>query len=169
MSELTIRPARPEEYAEVGRLTVEAYRASGFLGEVERPDSYALTLADAVTRAAEAELLVAVDADGALLGTVTVALPGSAYAQVSDDTQVEFRMLAVRASARGRGVGEALTRAVLGHAAELGLRGVVLSSAVEMTTAHRIYERLGFRRTPDRDWSPVPGVSLITFRVDLAQ
>ena len=31
MSEITIRPARPDEYAAVGGLTVDAYRASGYL------------------------------------------------------------------------------------------------------------------------------------------
>jgi ribosomal protein S18 acetylase RimI-like enzyme len=164
-SELTIRPARPEEYAAVGELTVEAYRASGFLGEAERPDSYAHTLADAAGRAAAAELLVAVDAAGALLGTVTIAPPGTPYAQVSDDTELEFRMLAVAPAARGRGVGEALTRAVLDRATELGLRAVVLTTGREMAAAHRIYDRLGFHRTPDRDWSPRPGVDLITYRL----
>lgn len=168
MSELTIRAARPAEYTAVGGITVEAYRASGFV-DSEHSTGYAATLADAATRAREAELLVAVDADDQLLGTVTVAPPGTAYAQVSDEHQLEFRMLAVIPQARGRGVGEALTRAVLDRAAELGLRGVVLSSGREMTTAHRIYERLGFRRTPDRDWSPAPGVDLITFRANLSQ
>jgi hypothetical protein len=38
-----------------------------------------------------------------------------------------------------------------------------------MVRAHRIYERLGLVRTPDRDWSPMPGVELITYRLDLTQ
>jgi hypothetical protein len=33
--------------------------------------------------------------------------------------------------------------------------------------AHRVYGRLGFRRTPDRDWSPAPGIELLGFRLDL--
>ena len=33
----------------------------------------------------------------------------------------------------------------------------------DMRAAHRIYERLGFRRVPGRDWSPVPGIDLLTF------
>jgi hypothetical protein len=32
-------------------------------------------------------------------------------------------------------------------------------------TAIRIYERLGFRRVPERDWSPVPGVDLLAFAI----
>jgi hypothetical protein len=33
-----------------------------------------------------------------------------------------------------------------------------------MTTAHRVYARLGYERDPDRDWSPLPGVDLLAFR-----
>jgi hypothetical protein len=36
-----------------------------------------------------------------------------------------------------------------------------------MASAHRIYERLGFVRTPERDWQPMPGVQLITYRLHL--
>lgn len=72
-------------------------------------------------------------------------------------------MLAVAPAARGRGIGEALTRAVLDRAAQLGLRGITLSTSQDMTAAHRLYERLGFRRTPDRDWKPNKFVQLITY------
>ncbi len=30
-----------------------------------------------------------------------------------------------------------------------------------------IVERLGFRRAPDRDWRPEPGVNLIGYELDL--
>jgi hypothetical protein len=60
-----------------------------------------------------------------------------------------------------------LTRAVVDRAAELGLRGVTLSSSGQMTSAHRLYERLGFYRTPGADWQPAEDVHLITYRLDL--
>jgi ribosomal protein S18 acetylase RimI-like enzyme len=111
--------------------------------------------------------LVAVDGAGTLLGTVTIAPPGSPWSQVAAADELEFRMLGVASAARGRGVGEALTRRVIDRAVELGLRGVTLSSSVEMAAAHRLYERLGFYRTPNLDWSPRPGVALVTYRLDL--
>lgn len=163
MSEVTIRPAREDELTAVGELTLGAYHADGF--EVSGP--YTQKLADARPRAEEAELLVAVDDTGVLLGTVTIAPPGTPWAQVAAPDELEFRMLAVSSAARGRGVGEALTRRVIERAVELGLRAVTLSSSPEMVVAHRLYERLGFRRTPEADWSPVPGVDLITYRIDL--
>jgi hypothetical protein len=36
-----------------------------------------------------------------------------------------------------------------------------------MTAAHRLYERLGFHRLPERDWSPVPGVDLLVYARDI--
>ena len=34
--------------------------------------------------------------------------------------------------------------------------------------AQRLYQRAGFRRLPDRDWSPAPGVTLLAYGMDLA-
>nr|WP_307782764.1 GNAT family N-acetyltransferase [Tenggerimyces flavus] len=65
---------------------------------------------------------------------------------------------------RGKGVGEALVRACLKEAVAEGKHGVVLSSSTAMAPAHRLYERLGFRRAADRDWEPVPGFTLLAFR-----
>ena len=72
-------------------------------------------------------------------------------------------MLAVDPVAQGAGVGTALLRRVLDDSRRRGNEGVVCSSLSEMRTAHRIYRRVGFRRAPERDWSPVPGVDLLAF------
>lgn len=61
---------------------------------------------------------------------------------------------------------EALVGACVERArATEGLSGVVLSTQASMESAHRIYRRLGFARTPERDWSPLPGFTLLTFRL----
>lgn len=166
MSELTIRPASEEDLPAVGALTFEAYLASGYLAGREN-GSYARQLSNARPRHEEAELLVAVDDTGTILGTVTIAHPGSTMREIGRDDDLEFRMLAVSPAARGRGVGEALTRRVLDDAARLGFTAVVLSSSTQMHAAHRLYERLGFHRTPALDWYPEPDVPLITYRLDL--
>lgn len=66
-------------------------------------------------------------------------------------------------AARRRGVGEALVTAVLQRANEIGAHRVVLCSTEEMCVAHRLYARLGFARLPERDWQPVPGMTLLAF------
>ena len=160
---MEIRLADPSEHAAVGELTVAAYAPF-----TEGPrDPYVETLRDAAGRAEEADLWVAVE-DGALVGTVTDPPPGSRFREIGGDDEGEFRMLAVRPSAQGRGVGQALVEFLLDRYRERGYRGVVLSTLAEMSAAHRVYEGMGFRRAPDLDWSPLPGVSLIAFRLDLA-
>ena len=156
-----IRQALPEEYDAVGELTVAAYRHDDFVrGE------YAMTLRAAADRAAKAELWVAADETG-LLGTVTYCPPGSVYREIAQENEGEFRMLGVAGRARGLGIGTALTGHCIERTRELGLPRLVLCSAAYMKTAHRIYERLGFSRLPERDWSPIPGVDLYAFALDL--
>ncbi|MER5350874.1 GNAT family N-acetyltransferase [Kitasatospora sp. NPDC002551] len=159
--DIVIRPARAEEFEEAGRITVEAFVGDGFTS----PGSeYVHRLRDAATRAAEAELLVAVDtAGGTVLGSVTFAVGGTRWADIATPEEGEIRMLATAAAARGRGAGEALVRAALARSRELGLSGMAFSTQPEMTAAHRIYERVGFRRAPERDWSPVPGLELMVY------
>lgn len=162
MSDLVIRRAEPADLAAAGEVTVAAY--SEFTTGPD--DHYLALLRDAARRDREAELWVA-ERDGEVVGTVTIALPGSPWREIGAEDEGEFRMLAVSPAARRQGVGEALTGLVLDRFRSLGFRAVVLSSLAEMTSAHRVYERHGFRRAPDRDWSPVPGVKLIAFRAEL--
>ena len=160
---MRVRAARAEELDAVGELTAAAYVADG----MDPDDSYVEVLADAARRATDAELLVAVDADERLLGTVTMCEPGTPWAEVSRPGELEFRMLAVTPAARGRGVGERLTRAVVDRARERGAHRVVLCSSDYMDVAHRLYRRLGFTRLPCRDWQPVPGLQLLAFALEL--
>lgn len=166
MSDIVVRAARPHELTALGELTLAAYRADGFLDHAAG-ESYAEELRDAQARHRGGELLVATDATGEPLGTVTIAFPGTPYAELCREGELEFRMLAVAVNARRRGVGEALTRAVLERAREVGAARVVLCSQSTMKTAHRLYERLGFRRLPERDWEPVPGVTLLSYALEL--
>jgi ribosomal protein S18 acetylase RimI-like enzyme len=146
-----IRIARSEEYDRIGHLTASVYIAGGYM----RPeDVYVLKLRNAATRAREAELVVAVQ-DGEPIGTVTYCAHGSHWAQLTVQGEAEFRMLAVVPTARGLGLGEALVRHCVRRAREDGCTTLRLSTEDIMHAAHRIYRRLGFVRTPERDWSPV--------------
>lgn len=163
---MQLRRAAAHELDAVGELTVEAY--ADF---VMSSDAYVERLRDAGSRHREAELWVA-EGESALLGCVTVCPPGSPWRELApteDATEGEFRMLAVDPVVRGRGVGEALTRLAIERARTHGASTVVLSSLAGMAAAHRLYERLGFRRVPERDWAPAPGVSLIAYRLALQE
>ena len=160
---VVVRPADRGELTAVGRLTLDAYAADGHIDE---SGLYAPHLLDAASRADHGELLVAV-VDGRLAGTVTFCPEGSPFSEVAGPGEGEFRMLAVAPAARRLGVAEALVRACIDRSHELGYRALVLSSMTVQVEAHRLYERLGFRRTSERDWSPRPGIDLIGFQLDL--
>ena len=161
---VVIRRPGPDELAEVGRLTVDAYAADG---AVSADDPYFVMLADAAGRDRAADLLVAVSEQGALLGTVTYVVPGSALSEVSTREEAEIRMLAVAPAARGCGIGEQLTRACVDRARAEGFAVLVLSTATWMHAAHRLYRRLGFVRVPERDWKPRTDVDLLVYALDL--
>ncbi len=155
-----IRLARAGELDAVGELTLDGYVHDGFL---TRETDYATDLSDATTRAAEAELYVALVGDE-IVGTVTFCPPGSPLRELSAEGEAEFRMLAVSPAARGRGVGQALVHRCFDRSRELGLREMVICSMAEMTTAHRLYAAMGFERDSSLDWRPVPHVLLLGFR-----
>jgi len=114
------------------------------------------------------DLLVAVDADGLIGGAVLYLHAESALRQFAREGEREFRMLAVHPDARGTGAGEALVRACLERAMNAGAKGVVLWSQPRMLAAHRLYERLGFVRAPERDEPDDRGFTRLVFVKSLA-
>ena len=104
-----------------------------------------------------------------MLGTVTLCREGSPWREIGFADEGEFRMLAVAPHAQGQGVGEALVaaRASTGSARRARSRWCSPRTP-EMAAAHRLYERLGFGRCPERDWEPLPGVELLAYRLELA-
>jgi len=172
---MQIRRVRPEELEEVGRLTAEVYVGGGF---IDTGDGYVLELLDTPRRAREAEVWVAVAGGpedgpeggpqtGQVLGAVTFCPVGSPYREIGRDDEGEFRMLAVSPAARGRGIGRALVELCMRRARELGYAGIRMSTMDRMTSAHRVYEQLGFSRAPQDDWSPEAGVNLLAYSATL--
>ena len=162
---MRLRRATPRDYEAVGAVTAAAYEPFT-LGP---DDPYLDHLRNAAARDLEAELWVATaDDSDEILGSVTICREGSPWRELGGHDEGEFRMLAVAPQAQRSGVGEALVRLVLDRFREEGATAIVMSTLPEMTAAHALYERLGFERTPERDWRPVPHVQLLAYRLDLA-
>jgi ribosomal protein S18 acetylase RimI-like enzyme len=157
-SALTVQPARPDEFDRIAELTVRVYVEGGLAG-----DGYTPELADVAGRSTRSDLLVVRDEDGRMVGSVALVLSGDFGEITTSDEEAAFRMLVVDPTARGRGIGELLVRTCLDLASAAGKRRMVLSTGPEMMAAHRLYERLGFRRLPERDWTPVPGIDLMAY------
>lgn len=154
-----IREARPSEYREIGELTVRAYATVGdpLLGDPVYT-AYEAELRDVAGRSETCVVLVAVDATDRVLGGVTyVPGPGTPWSETERDGEAGFRALAVDPGSRGMGVGRALATACLDRARYSGRTGVAVLTRPSMTTAHRLYESLGFGRARARDWEFEPG------------
>jgi len=99
-------------------------------------------------------LIVARDGDD-ILGMLTLIV----Y-RVPTGLRATIHDVVVDEAARGRGVGEALTREALHQAADAGAISVELTSRQDREAANRLYRRLGFeqRETNVYVWSgPEPG------------
>lgn len=154
-SAIVVREIRDREIDELARITLTAYEQLGFDLGTYRP-----ALVDVAGRAAAATVLVATANDRLVGGVTYVEDRDNPYAEFTDDDAAGIRMLAVAPDAQGLGVGAALVAACLDRAGLDGRRLVVLHTITDMAAASRLYDRLGFRRTPERDWKPQPHVLL---------
>jgi ribosomal protein S18 acetylase RimI-like enzyme len=90
-------------------------------------------------------LLVARDrGDGDHGGGIAGLLVLTVY-RILTGLQARIDDVVVNEAARGRGIGEALTRAALDHAREAGAASVTLTSRPSREAANRLYVRLGFQ------------------------
>jgi ribosomal protein S18 acetylase RimI-like enzyme len=157
-SSLTVEPAQPDDFARIAQLTVDVYVGGGLA-----TPAYAPELADVTGRAERSELLVVRGPDGRVVGSVALVLAGDFGNVITSDEEAAFRMLVVDPAAQGQGVGELLVTTCLERARAAGKRRMVISTDPLMTTAQRLYRRLGFTRLPERDWRPQPGVDLLVY------
>jgi len=159
---MIIRAVRPSEYESAGEVTVEAYRTLADAASA----AYERELRDIAGRCASGDVLVA-ETDGRIVGCVTFVDGVTALSEVNDPDAASVRMLGVAADARNRGVGEALMRECIDRARRSERKRVRLHTLPSMTGAQRLYERLGFRRDPDTDWSPAPDILLLGYILDV--
>jgi ribosomal protein S18 acetylase RimI-like enzyme len=115
---------------------------AGLVGQLSRssPPPSAQQLEE-IVRSPACHLLLATDANRAIVGTLTLAIfpiPTGLRAWIED--------VVVDEAVRGRGVGAALTNAAVRLANQHGARTVDLTSRPDREAANRLYPRLGFVR-----------------------
>jgi ribosomal protein S18 acetylase RimI-like enzyme len=162
---VALRRATPSDFPDVRRITRDAYLRAGHFS-ADHP--YMSVLEDVEHRAEHAQVWVA-EAAGQVVAAVTLTFAGQPYSEIATDGELEFRMLAVDPACQGGGVGRAVVGRIVDHARQLpGIEAISITSATFMERAHALYESLGFRRAPERDWY-VPGedVLLWVFRLEL--
>lgn len=150
-STVSVRECEPREVAAVRALLVERY-------DVFRPhfptaiwNSYRREITAIEARRHISQLLIAVDGTD-LIGTVTFYPVGALDGHGWPPGVASFRLLAVTQRARGRGIGRLLVEECIERACAAGAVALGLHTAPFMATAMRLYEAMGFRRTPDDDF-----------------
>ena len=172
--QLTIRDIRTEESGALGKLMVEVYsNLEGFPTLDDQPHYYEL-LADIgrFTEKKGARVLIAISLENELVGGVVyfsdMAEYGSGGAATSVKNASGIRLLGVNPKFRNLGAGKALTNACIELAQEQGHSEVILHTTQAMQVAWGLYERLGFTRSEDLDFSQ-QDLSVFGFRLRLAQ
>jgi GNAT superfamily N-acetyltransferase len=167
----TIRNAMPHEYGETGQLLVDVYSSlNGFPTPEEQPAYYnMLSNVGELTKKPFAEILVAVCDDeiaGAVVYFGDMQYYGSGGTATLEKNAAGFRLLGVKHSHRGSGVGKLLTMECIRKAKESGQHQLIIHTTRAMQQAWAMYERIGFRRSPDLDF--VQGdLDVFGFRMDM--
>jgi GNAT superfamily N-acetyltransferase len=169
---VTVRDARPDEFGALGRLLVEVYSSlDGFPSPTQQPHYYDL-LANVgdFTRRPGARVLVALTPERELCGGVVhfgdMAQYGSGGIATSVKDASGIRLLGVSPQYRNSGAGTALTSTCLQMARQNGHSQVILHTTQAMQVAWRLYEKLGFVRSDDLDFSQ-QGLPVFGFRLKL--
>ena len=95
--------------------------------------------------------------DQQIVGAVALIADGDTVDVEASDRWASVRALAVDPASRRRGIGQRLVGWCIGEARQHEAPAICLHSAIFQTTAHRLYERLGFRRIPERDLDATTG------------
>lgn len=165
---LSIRVARPEELPSVRSARLRAYEPYESVEPTTWPDLRASILSTSDQHPGVTVLVAEID--GQLAGSV-VLYPSQQDAydgRVGALPYPEIRMLAVSGPYRKRGIGEALVSACVERAKAAGERAIGLHTGSFMESALRLYARMGFVRVPEFDFHPSPEVTVLAFRLDIA-
>lgn len=162
-----ILPAQPHQIDAIGDLTVSAYHDGGHL----TPGSpYESVLRDVHPRL---DRTLVADRAGDLVGAISVFEHGHPMSELAAQGQWEIRFLAVRSDSWGGGIARSLMASAEQRAVVAGAATSVLYVIDSNDRAREFYPRLGYVRTPQRDWSPLAAdatpVHLLAFAKDLTR
>ncbi|MFJ3034364.1 GNAT family N-acetyltransferase [Curtobacterium pusillum] len=161
-----VRLARPDEHDTVGLVTFRGF-GHGLPGARQPTPERRALLLDAAARAADGDLLVAVDAADHPVGTATLLPPGASLTRQARGREAEIRLLAVVPEARRTGIARALMTAAIDRAWTWDVDAVVLDTGPQNTASQALYQQLGFVRQPARETQPASsGGMLAVFRLE---
>ena len=146
-----VRLARPDEYEEIGRVTLSAWRPW-----TSRDDPawrrFAEPVADVGARAKVAQVFVALD-EGRIAGSVTLELreriPDHQGSAPLEPGEAHIRLLGVAAAFRRRGIARRLVEQCILAARRAGKTCLTVDTAFDNHAARSLYVAVGFTRQSD--------------------
>lgn len=153
MSSLLIRDARSDEREKVETLTRLAYDE---FAAVMAPDAWhALHAAmERVLRDPGSAQCIVADDEERIVGSVFLYPAGAAAYDDDALRSPELRLLAIAPNARRRGIGRALVEECVRRSQASGAAELGLHTSKSLGAAIALYESMGFRRVPERDFQP---------------
>jgi len=163
-----IRDMRHAESDAVRTVVLSAYREYAAIMPAPLWTGYRRQLLATLEAAGPVERIVA-EREGSIVGSVLLFPPATvAYGAAAVSSEYpEVRLLAVIPEARTHGIGLALMEECARRARRAGAAALGLHTTDIMRAAVRMYERLGYVRVPAQDFSPVTGVLIKGYRLDL--
>jgi GNAT superfamily N-acetyltransferase len=140
-SQFTVRSFNPQDADGVNEAAVQAF--AQFEGHYEDWPHFRAKIADTASLNNSGEGIVAVCGE-AVLGAVTYVGPGRPKASFFQVEWPIMRMLVVRPSARGMGIGHALAAECIARAERDGATVFALHTSPLMSVALPMYLRMGF-------------------------
>ena len=168
---LVIRDARAGEQDAIVAVTIAAYEQYGAVMPAFAWEIYRANIVETVTHPDNGDHIVA-EAAGGIVGSVLLISPEHEQVegigpQTSDVPEV--RLLAVTPQARGLGIGRKLMDECIRRARQAGYPSLTLHTHEMMAVAMALYERMGFVRAPELDFSPMEDAVIKGYRLSLSQ
>jgi len=167
-----IRDACESDRGGIEAVTLSAYQQYAALMPPALWEGYRQNIL-ATLGAAQPDAQVVAEEEGRIVASVLLYPMGTVIARPGGGSTTlaspEVRLLAVAPSARGRGLGAALMNECVRRARDSGTQALTLHTADIMQAAMRLYERMGFRRAPELDFQPTPGVTIKGYRLALKE
>lgn len=164
MIQVEIRAATPDDCALIDALAVEAWQVLKPGYDPKRWDDLLTSVGRMSQLATDGQLLVATTS-GQVAGAVGYMPPGRSNPKVFPLDWPSIRMLVVRPSHRGCGIGKALTYACIREAVKDGARCIGLHTSPIMEVALPMYLRMGFIK--DAELPPIAGAPYARYALAL--
>ena len=148
MMKILIRDASQSDFEDIANISLAAYREYAHVLTPENWHKMKQSLSSVKQTAMVADYIVA-KMENKIVGAIAYYPPGKSNPKFFDSSCASLRLLAVEPNYRGKGIGNKLTIAGIQQAEKDSAAAIGLYTSEAMTTAHKLYSRLGFERVKE--------------------